>query len=606
MDINIDELPYGIMIIGKDQIIRKVNKAALKLMNKSTEDVEGKICHSAICHEKGYKCPICDIGKAEDYSEKLLRKNNETQLPIYKWVKQVTLNGEDVLLESFIDISDTVNIREKLKSSDQIKREFLANINHELRTPLNSVIGLSELLTKSIDNKKHKKHLSSIKRAGQNILTLINDVLDLSKIESKNLNMNIDPTNIFDLVNNIEQIFKESAERKGIELTTQIDNNLPQSIKIDEIKLRQIILHLVSNAIKFTEKGFVKISINQKNSDQHLCSIDLGISVQDSGIGISPIEKKRIFDQFTQQSTGNNRKYEGIGLGLSITKKLIDMMNGKIVVTSQVAKGTTFEVIFNNIEAAYLDVPSQRIKTMDLQNVNFNNAKVLIVEDTLLYRNVLKKLFKSANLDVIEAHNGEEGIIIAIEYKPDIIFMDIRMPIMDGLQAIKELRKIKHTQNIPIIALTGSIYPKNNMELLEHGFSGYLNKPISINSLFIELAKYLEFSLKEGRDAKKENTSSKVVPTINPKSINDLIKKLQTDVIPISKKLNGIINLEETSNFIETLNILGEQYGVPELIDYANNINEHCNNFDIPGLEASIAKLPKVINLLSTQVEEIR
>ena len=233
--------------------------------------------------------------------------------------------------------------------ANEAKSEFLANMSHEIRTPLNAVIGISELLSNTIKDKKQQNYMNTINNAGNSLLLIINDILDLSKIESGKTELNYKPIKLHAIFKEIETIFMQEIHNKEIEFFVEIPNDIPELILFDEVRIRQILLNLIGNAVKFTEKGYVKLSIEAIPSIKHN-HVDLRLSIEDTGIGIPKNEKERIFQAFTQISGQSIKKYGGTGLGLSITKKLVEMMNGKISLESEVDKGSLFLVEFANVQ----------------------------------------------------------------------------------------------------------------------------------------------------------------------------------------------------------------------------------------------------------------
>ena len=235
--------------------------------------------------------------------------------------------------------------------ANEAKSEFLANMSHEIRTPLNAVIGISELLSNTIKDKKQQNYMKTINNAGNSLLLIINDILDLSKIDSGKMELNYKPIKLHAIFKEIETIFMQEVQRKEIEFLVEIPNHIPEMILFDEIRIRQILLNLIGNAVKFTEKGYVKLSIKVLPSNKRdMRHVDLHLSIEDTGIGIPENEKERIFQAFTQISGQSIKKYGGTGLGLSITKKLVEMMNGKISLKSEVGKGSQFLVEFTNVQ----------------------------------------------------------------------------------------------------------------------------------------------------------------------------------------------------------------------------------------------------------------
>jgi PAS domain S-box-containing protein len=419
---------------------------------------------------------------------------------------------EKMLLSVFAEMLVNIRIRtilennlikEKIRaeSANRAKSEFLANMSHEIRTPMNSILGFSEVMLNSVSDQKHKGYLNTILNSGKTLLSLINDILDLSKIEAGRLEISAEPVDLKVVLFEMQQIFAQKAEEKNIDLFFEIEEGIPSNITIDEIRLRQILLNLIGNAVKFTSSGFVKVIAfgDCKNNS----FIDLHISVIDSGIGIPEADQKRIFDSFSQQAGQDSRKYGGTGLGLAITKRLCELMDGKISLVSQVNKGSKFTVTFQNVKCSDDVIVDDRGFEWDEDRIDFKPAKVLIVDDIPHNRNLVLSYLENYNLTMYEAENGEIAINIGKEYMPDLILMDIRMPGMNGYQATEILKSDKATQKIPVIALTASTM-HSETDMINELFDGYLRKPIQKQHLVNEMAKFLTHDILEGEEFKEK------------------------------------------------------------------------------------------------------
>lgn len=396
------------------------------------------------------------------------------------------LNSVNINLESMVKIrtNELEVAREEAVYANNMKSEFLANMSHEIRTPMNAIIGFTDLLQKFDLPAIEKNYVKSIKDSSKLLLTLINDILDLSKVEAGKLKIEASPTSIKDIAREINSMFSLRAKAKNIRFEINIDTNIPEFLMLDEVRVNQILFNLISNAIKFTHEGFVKIDIkaNRYNKDN---SIDLMFSVEDSGIGINKDEQKSIFEAFTQQSSQSSKVYGGTGLGLSIVTRLISVMNGSLVLESEKEKGSKFLVNLKDVLIA--DKKDYKNDNRN-EKIIFDKAKILVVDDIDMNRDLLKEYFKQLPFTVLEAKNGLEAVEIANTEKLDLILMDIKMPLMDGYEATNI---IKENNNVPIIALTASVVNIKNDKRNEI-FDDFLLKPIEFKVLINSLSEFLK------------------------------------------------------------------------------------------------------------------
>jgi signal transduction histidine kinase len=295
----------------------------------------------------------------------------------------------------------TIELQKAIKEADianNKKSEFLANMSHEIRTPINAIIGFSDLLEHNVKDLKNKNYVKSIQDSSNVLLTLVNDVLDISKVEAGKLEFEYEPTNIRLILQELENIFSNKAKSKALSFNVIIDNSLPEILILDEVRVKQILFNLISNAVKFTHNGSINIVVTSSKTDSN-SKINLILEVEDTGIGIDPTEQKLVFDKFTQQRGQSNKIYGGTGLGLSITKRLTELMNGTITLNSEVNKGSTFRITLNNIEVQDSKKSKNKHSSSTQKNVNLN--KNISLKDYPELNELLSKAKHEGDMDLI-------------------------------------------------------------------------------------------------------------------------------------------------------------------------------------------------------------
>jgi CheY-like chemotaxis protein/two-component sensor histidine kinase len=452
---------------------------------------------------------------------------------------------------------------------------------------MNSILGFSEVMINTVKDEKHIGYLKTILTSGKTLLSLINDILDLSKIEAGRIEISPEPVDIRVIINEIKQIFTQKVHEKNIQLFAEIDANFPANITIDEVRFRQILLNIIGNAVKFTAEGYVKIelkAIQIKNS-----TIDFVVSVSDTGIGVPEADKQRIFESFSQQSGQTSRHFEGTGLGLAISKKLCELMGGKIELESEVSVGSKFSLLFFDVKYSEEILPQENQFSWDKETIIFESSKILVVDDIPFNRDLIKSYLENYNFTLTEAENGEIGITMAKKLIPDIILMDIRMPGINGYEATEILKKEKSTSHIPVIALTASTM-SNETEKINKLFDGYLRKPVQRNSLVTELIKYLPHENKKNKTDFNETVSFN--NNENPVDIDDVIKlKFRNDFFEKIDELECTMIIEDLDDFVERIYIFEQQNNICFLKEKADSLKRHIAEFDFDMITSCLADL---------------
>lgn len=475
--------------------------------------------------------------------------------------------------------------KESAENANKAKSTFLANMSHEIRTPMNAIIGFSEILANKIEDESLTNYLKSIQSSSKTLLNLINDILDLSKIEAGKISLLYEPVNIHLLVSELESLFIVKAQEKGLKLQIEISSKVPQILEIDELRLRQIALNLLSNAIKFTKKGFVKLTLDANLKDDS--SIDLIMKVSDSGIGIPENKLTDIFGDFNQQDEQTTRNYGGTGLGLSISKRIVELFGGKISVESKEGIGSTFTVELQGVKILQKS-KVVKIKKVDPGNIKFSSSKILIVDDIANNRAVLYEHFISFGFTVYEAKNGLQGVEIAEKIIPDLIFMDLRMPVMDGYEATLKLAKNPCTKSIPIIACTASVFTATEKEIISKGFSGYMRKPILLDDVVRELSRFIKWE----RISKKKIVKKTTLKSLDKDEVS-LLKKNASPILKLLKKKRSIkLQKELAEILIRTAKSLNNK----QLTEYGEELRSAINEFNIEQVSGLINALNERLN----------
>lgn len=385
-------------------------------------------------------------------------------------------------------IDDLKKAESSALKSKNAKDDFLANMSHELRTPLNALIGFGNLLSQTDLNEKQTEYLGIIQSSGYNLLNVVNDILDLSKIEAGKLKIINVPFSLTELLGDMENMFSTSIHEKGLSYSWSIDEKIPAALKGDPGRLRQILINLINNAIKFTSHGGVRVTTGIIWTDEITNKLKLGFNVIDTGTGIPPEKISIIFERFEQLEHGVVRQHGGTGLGLTIVKNIVEKLGGAISVFSEVDKGSEFNFtcIFEKTDAAALSGKSFET----LNKISFEKEKILLVEDNKANQSLLKHILQKHKCSPTFADNGRIAIDLLQQESYDIILMDIQMPVMDGYTAVKIIRDTLKLK-IPVIAMTAYVSETEIEKCLKVGFNDYIPKPLEERELIEKLSKFI-------------------------------------------------------------------------------------------------------------------
>lgn len=490
----------------------------------------------------------------------------------------VLLSGAALFWYIINIIQKLMRSEKSVKEAAQVKQNFLANMSHEIRTPMNAILGFTRLLQKEPLNDLSKEYVQTIEKSGQNLLTIINDILDLSKIEAGMMRIESAPFNIQEILYAVEAMFREKAKEKQINLSSFIDENVPAVLEGDATRLTQILINLVGNAVKFTPKGHVDVKIECTNIlDNHA---EIRLQVKDTGIGIAQEKIIDMFERFKQADDAVTRKFGGTGLGLSIVKELVLLQKGSIKASSRLGMGTTIDVL--------IPYKIARSKNADeiscppgTNNPILTKDRILVVEDNEINQNLVKHLFNSWRLPYDIAENGRQAVDILKLFpaKYSLVLMDIQMPELDGYTATEEIKKGLQIK-IPIIAMTAHALTGEKEKCMAHGMDGYLSKPIRQDELLDLINQYI----KKDQDAdRRKQIQPGEETSIHYKHINlNYMKEISGGNIDYEKMVTKQF-IHDVPNDLATIEKTWLQQDITSMRQVAHNMK---TTISIMGLES--------------------
>ncbi len=556
-------IPAGVLLIDAERrVVVDANPATLEMMGETRETLLGCRCHGKICPADEGECPLGDLGVPVEASESVLLRPDGSSVPIIKTIASIQLGGREHYLESFVDISHRKDAEEKVKESNatltaalrretqtseklkaameqleaakqdaeaasQSKSEFLANMSHEIRTPMAAILGFTENMLDPDQSASDKLNaVYTVRRNGESLLQIINDILDISKIEAGKLEVERIDCVPVRLLAEVQALMRVRAEQGNLALGTEYVGPIPERIQSDPTRLRQILVNLIGNAIKFTETGGVRVIarfVDGAQDDRGASPTEptMQFDVLDTGIGLTAEQLSKLFQAFTQADTSTTRKFGGTGLGLNISKRLAAMLGGDITVESELGKGSMFRVTVTTgpldgvkmlDDPATATIAPPEDATTAKGDPDKLDCRILLAEDGPDNQRLISFILEKAGADVTVKENGKLALDAALaardESNPfDVILMDMQMPVMDGYEATGQLRQKGYTG--PIIALTAHAMASDRQKCIDAGCDDYASKPIDRKKLIATIRAHI--AQREPARPSQENTPGALV-----------------------------------------------------------------------------------------------
>ena len=498
--------------------------------------------------------------------------------------------------------------REKAEAASQQKSMFLATMSHEIRTPMNAIFGFSQLLGRHTHDPKAIEYVRAIRSSGESLLALINDLLDLSKLEAGHLTLHVVPTDLRDLVDSTLAVFAEPAAAKGLRLSADVDPLLPRSVLVDPHRLRQILVNLVSNAVKYTDSGSILLHLAAVVRSDHRA--DLELAVEDTGSGIDATQQERIFEPFHRVVSPDRVYNEGSGLGLAIVRRLVEMMGGRVAVRSEPGRGSTFLVSLPGVGVAQ-DSPSEpapRHGSADFAALA--PSRILIVDDIPLNRELLAAYLADAGHVLEFAGNGLEAIARVTDFEPTVVLMDIRMPLLDGREAAARIRELDAGRGICLVAVTASSLNAEE-RVLRRLFDAYLRKPVSPKELYDCLLELVgtrghpeSCAVDRQQAIGREVDAVPLHSTAQRQAATLALDSLAGIVAARLPHVRSSMRMRELKALADDIAGLGEQGGLAAILSLGQRLGTAVEVFDLTTIDSLLEQLPRHVDAERVRREE--
>ncbi len=554
----------GVVLINMEtKSIKMVNRSLEELLQMTEEEIVGRNCYDILCHRDPSICPHeNERDKDTIVAERFLQRKDGTSLPIIKTGTWINIDGQEYLVDTMVDISIQKELENHLleakinaEAANRSKSEFLSRMSHEMRTPLNAIIGMAQVANRPGAVEKMTEAVHTIEVSSTHLLGLINDILDLSKIEEGKLELSIEHFSLADAVKKICSLIEPKAREKEITFNVFIDSAVPGKLLGDSMRLSQVLLNFLSNAVKFTpEKGWVNLRVGAVEVKEEKAR--LVFSVEDSGIGMTDEQVEKIFQPFVQADGSISSQFGGTGLGLVISKRIINLMGSDIKVSSRYGEGTVFSFALDFTVGADTQEEPEETAMLDIEGI-FSGKKALIVDDVELNRMVAAALLEDTGLDLDEAGDGREAVQKVALCQYDIVLMDVQMPVMDGFEATRQIRALgPECREIPIVAMSANVFKEDVERCLAAGMNGHIGKPIDMQDMINTMLAVLA----------DKNAAAK---TALPKGAGGVYERL------VSAMKNGEYN--QAKELASQMREVAQRAKMPAVASYADNVLECLN-----------------------------